>query len=118
LADSGVGKVYYRLNDFDNAYRYLSRALEQAKALENPEAEIVAQYYMGRLQLSLGNQDEALTYLEEAYELAKDSLRRHDLISIHEVLSDLYDQMDNIPKAYAHLKAYEKLKEEIFQQAT
>lgn len=118
LADSGVGKVYYRLNDFENAYKYLNKALQQAKELENPEAEIVAQYYMGRLQLHQGNADKALTYLEQAYELAKDSLRRHDLMSIHEFLADLYDQMGNIPKAFSHLKAYEKLKEEIFQQAT
>ena len=39
-------------------------------------------------------------------------------MSIHEFLSDLYDRMGNIPQAYEHLKAFEKLKEEIFQQAT
>ncbi|WP_118951419.1 tetratricopeptide repeat protein [Taibaiella helva] len=118
LADSGVGKVYYRLNDFDNAKKYLDRALVQAKELNNPEAEIVAEFYKGRLYLHQGNFRKALEFLEHAYDLAKDSLRRHDLMSIHEFLSDLYDKMGNIPKAFYHLKAYEKLKEEIFQQAT
>ncbi len=118
LADSGVGKVYYRLNDFDNAKKYLDRALVQAKELNNPEAEIVAEFYKGRLYLHQGNLRKALEFLEHAYDLAKDSLRRHDLMSIHEFLSDLYDKMGNIPKAFYHLKAYEKLKEEIFQQAT
>jgi signal transduction histidine kinase/DNA-binding NarL/FixJ family response regulator len=118
LADSGVGKVYYRLNDFENAKKYLDKALKQAKELENPEAEIVAEYYLGRLHVLHGNYRQALESLEHAYELAKDSLRRHDLMSIHEFLSDLYDKMGNIPKAYYHLKGFEKLKEEIFQQAT
>lgn len=118
LADSGVGKVYYRLKDFDNARKYLNSALVQAQELENPEAEIVADYYLGRLEVHQGDYRRALEYLEHAYELAKDSLRRHDLMSIHESLSDLYDKMGNIPKAFYHLKAYEKLKEEIFQQAT
>lgn len=118
LADSGVGKVYYRLNDFENAKKYLDKALVQAKELNNPEAEIVAEFYKGRLYLHQGNFRKALEFLEHAYELAKDSLRRHDLMSIHEFLSDLYDKMGNIPKAFYHLKAYEKLKEEIFQQAT
>lgn len=118
MADSGVGKVYYKLNDFDNAKKYLDRALTQAKALNNPEAEIVAEFYIGRLYLNQGNYRNALDFLEHAYELAKDSLRRHDLMSIHEFLSDLYDRMGNIPKAFYHLKAYEKLKEAIFQQAT
>jgi signal transduction histidine kinase/DNA-binding response OmpR family regulator len=118
LADSGVGKVYYRLNDFDNAKKYLERALVQAKELNNPEAEIVAEFYIGRLYVHQGALTKALGYLEHAYDLAKDSLRRHDLMSIHEFLSDLYDRMENIPQAYYHLKAFEKLKEEIFQQAT
>jgi signal transduction histidine kinase/CheY-like chemotaxis protein len=118
LADSGMGKVYYRLNDFDNAKKYLERALVQAKELNNPEAEIIAQFYIGRLYVHKGEFEKALSYLEHAYELAKDSLRRHDLMSIHEFLSDLYDRMGNIAQAYYHLKAFEKLKEEIFQQAT
>lgn len=118
LSDSGVGKVYYRLNDFENAKKYLERALIQAQELDNPEAEIVASFYIGRLYVHQGELDKALSYLEHAYELAKDSLRRHDLMSIHEFLSDLYDRMNNIPQAYYHLKAFEKLKEEIFQQAT
>lgn len=118
LADSGVGKVYYRLNNFDQAKKYLERALVQAKELNNPEAEIVAEFYIGRLYVHKGEFDKALGYLEHAYDLAKDSLRRHDLMSIHEFLSDLYDRMGNISQAYYHLKAFEKLKEEIFQQAT
>jgi signal transduction histidine kinase/CheY-like chemotaxis protein len=118
LADSGVGKVYYRLNDFEHAKKYLERALVQAKELNNPEAEIVAEFYIGRLYVHKGEFDKALSYLEHAYDLAKDSLRRHDLMSIHEFLSDLYDRMGNIAQAYYHLKAFEKLKEEIFQQAT
>lgn len=118
LADSGVGKVYYRLNDFEHAKKYLERALVQAKELNNPEAEIVAEFYIGRLYVHQGELNKALGYLEHAYDLAKDSLRRHDLMSIHEFLSDLYDRMGNIPQAYYHLKAFEKLKEEIFQQAT
>jgi len=118
LSDSGVGKVYYRLNDFENAKKYLERALMQAKELENPEAEIVASFYIGRLYVHQNELEKALSYLEHAYELAKGSLRRHDLMSIHEFLSDLYDRMNNIPQAYHHLKAFEKLKEEIFQQAT
>lgn len=118
LADSGVGKVYYRLNDFEKASDYLNRALAQAKHFENPEAEIVAEFYLGRLLIYKGELSEALVYMEHAYDLAKDSLRRHDLMNIHEHLSDLYDRMGNVQQAYHHLKAFEKLKEEIFQQAT
>ena len=39
-------------------------------------------------------------------------------MSIHESLSSLYDKMGDIPRAFHHLKTYEKMKEEIFQQTT
>src|SRR6185369_10420809 len=42
--------------------------------------------------------------------------RRHDLMSIHEMLSVLYDKLGNIPRAFHHLKSFEQLKEEIFKQ--
>jgi signal transduction histidine kinase/DNA-binding response OmpR family regulator len=118
LVNSGLGKVYYKLKNFEQAKYYLDLALGQARSLNNPEAEIVAEFYLGRLYFKQENYAEAISFTEHAYELAHESLRRHDLMSIHEFLSDLYDKVGDIPKAYAHLKAFEKLKEEIFQQAT
>jgi len=118
LADSGIGKVYYKMHDYENAKKYLTLALEQAKDVNNPETEIIASFYMGRLYMDQHIFRKALDYLIHAYNLAQEYLRRQDLLSIHEALSDLYDTMGDIPKAFHHLKAYEKLKEEIFQQAT
>src|SRR5690606_16503711 len=54
----------------------------------------------------------------EAYDLAQEYSRRHDLMSVHELMAILYEKMGDIPKAYRHLKAFENLKEEIFRQTT
>lgn len=118
LADSGIGKVYYKMHDYDNAKKYLTLALEEAKEVNNPETEIIASFYMGRLYMDQHIFRKALEYLIHASNLAQEYLRRQDMLSIHEAMSDLYDKMGDIPKAFHHLKAYEKLKEEIFQQAT
>lgn len=118
LADSGIGKVYFKTGDFENAKKYLDTALVQAKELESPEAEIAAEYYTGKLMLNQHYYREALKHIENAHELALDASRKHDLISTHEVLSDLYDKMGDVPKAFYHLKEYEKIKEAIFQQTT
>src|SRR5690606_33131951 len=85
---------------------------------ENIEAEIAASYYFGKLQISQTNYRIALKHLETAYELAESVSRKHDLMIIHETLSELYDIMGDIPNAFSHLKLFEKLKEEIFQQKT
>lgn len=118
IADSGLGKVYYKLKDTDKARHHLTEALKMASSLKNPEAEIVALYYLGRLEFQSGNYREALKNIEAAHNLAQGTLRRHDLISTHEFLSFLYEKMGNIPKAFFHLKEFEKQKEDIFQQAT
>lgn len=118
IANSGMGKVYFKLGAYEKAGDYLDRSLAQAKALNIPEAEIIAEFYKGKLLYKQGNFAEALKNVEYANEMASDTLRRHDLISIHEFLADLYERMDNVPQAYFHLKAYEKMKEEVFQQAT
>lgn len=115
---SGIGKVYYRLNDFDNARKRLQQALTTAIELENAEVQIICNYYLGKMLMDEGDFRQALNLLNIAFEMAEDYTRKHDVMSLHETLSILYDKMGNIPSAFYHLKAYEQLKEEIFQQTT
>jgi signal transduction histidine kinase/CheY-like chemotaxis protein/HPt (histidine-containing phosphotransfer) domain-containing protein len=118
MAQSGMGKVFYKMQDFDNAAGYLSHALEHAQALGNLEVQIICHFYLGKMNMDDSHYRRAQGHLEAAFVLATDYSRRHDVMSIHEVLSILYDKMGDIPKAFHHLKTYERVKEEIFQQAT
>jgi signal transduction histidine kinase/CheY-like chemotaxis protein/HPt (histidine-containing phosphotransfer) domain-containing protein len=118
MAESGLGKVYYKMNDFDNANRHLSHSLEKAKVLGNIEVQIICHFYLGRMCMDEGIFRKALAQLEAAFGLAKEYSRKHDVMSVHEILSLLYDTMGDIPKAFYHLKAYEQLKEDIFRQTT
>jgi len=116
MAESGLGKVYYKMQDFGNSSRYLTDALREAQLLGNVEVQIICHFYLGRLYMDDGNYRQALHSLNAAYTLADEYMRRHDLVSVHEMMSVLYDKMGDIPNAFHHLKSYEKLKEEIFQQ--
>ncbi|MBX2905012.1 MAG: tetratricopeptide repeat protein [Taibaiella sp.] len=116
MAESGLGKVYYKMQDFGNSSRYLTDALREAQLLGNVEVQIICHFYLGRLYMDDGNYRQALHSLNAAYSMADEYMRRHDLVSVHEMLSMLYDKMGDIPNAFHHLKSYEKLKEEIFQQ--
>lgn len=116
MAESGLGKVYYKMQDFGNSSKYLTDALREAQLLGNVEVQIICHFYLGRLYMDDGNYRQALNSLNAAYSMADEYMRRHDLVSVHEMLSMLYDKMGDIPNAFHHLKSYEKLKEEIFQQ--
>lgn len=118
LAHSGLGKVYYKMNHYEDAKKYLDLSLRFAKEMNNPELEITATYYTGHLYKDQMIYRKALDYFLQSYKLAEEYMRKQDLMSIHESLSNLYDEMGDIPKAFHHLKSYESLKEEIFQQAT
>jgi signal transduction histidine kinase/CheY-like chemotaxis protein/HPt (histidine-containing phosphotransfer) domain-containing protein len=116
MAESGLGKVYYKMQNFADADKFLSSALLQSKELSNAEVQIICNFYLGRLYMDEGNYRKAQQYLNAAYTLAGDYMRKHDIMSIHEVLATLYDKMGDIPKAFYHLKSFEQLKEEIFKQ--
>lgn len=116
MAESGLGKVYYKMLDFGNSSRHLTDALRSAQLLGNVEVQIICHFYLGRLYMDDGNDRQALQSLQAAYDLADEYQRKHDIMSIHEVLAKLYDKMGEIPEAYSHVKAYEQLREEIFKQ--
>jgi signal transduction histidine kinase/CheY-like chemotaxis protein len=116
MAESGLGKVYYKMQDFGNASKYLTNSLRESQLLGNVEVQIICHFYLGRLYMDDGNFRQALQSLNSAYTMAGEYQRRHDMMSIHEVMSSLYDKMGDIPKAFHHLKTFEQLKEEIFKQ--
>lgn len=118
MAISGLGKVYYKMNDLDNATRYLNEALEKSEDIGNVEVQIISHYYIGRMMMDENHYRKALQHMNNAFELAEEYMRKHDVMSVHEGLSMLYDKMGDIPKAFHHLKAYEQMKEEIFKQTT
>ena len=116
MAESGMGKVFYKMHKFNDANRFLTASLKQSVELSNAEVQIISNFYLGRLYMDEGSNMQALEYLKAAFALASDYNRKHDVMSIHEVLSALYDKMGDISKAFYHLKSFEQAKEEIFKQ--
>jgi signal transduction histidine kinase/DNA-binding NarL/FixJ family response regulator/HPt (histidine-containing phosphotransfer) domain-containing protein len=116
MAESGLGKVYYKMNDIENAKKYLTHALRESEQIDNAEVQIICQYYLGCMYMDEGNYRISLQYLSAGYRLTEEYMRRHDMMSFHEMMSALYDKMGDIPKAFHHLKSFLQLKEEIFKQ--
>lgn len=118
LANSGIGKVYYKQYKFEKAEKYLKAVREQSEELLNIEGIIIADFYMGRMAFDEGQLQQALTHFDAAFALATEHSRKHDVMSIHEMYAKVYDALNDIPKAFLNLKQFEMLKEEIFQQRT
>lgn len=117
-ANSGIGKVYYKLHRFEDSRHYLYIAREQSEKLSNIEGIIISEFYLGRINTDENNLTDALKHFDKAFAVSTEHLRKHDIMSIHELYAMVYERMQDIPKAYYHLKLYETLKEEIFHQNT
>ena len=118
LALSGIGKVYYKMQRTEEAEKCLLQSLKDAEELGDVEVQIISCFYLGRLHLDEEHYRQARNYLEKAFNLSAAYTRMHDKMSVHEILSVLYDNMGDIPKAFHHLKEFERLKEDIFKQTT
>jgi signal transduction histidine kinase/CheY-like chemotaxis protein/HPt (histidine-containing phosphotransfer) domain-containing protein/Tfp pilus assembly protein PilF len=118
MAISGVGKVNYKMHKYDKARECLQKALDQSLSINHVEVQITCHYYLGRIFMDEGSYRLAQDKLVAALDMAEQYSRMHDVMSVHETLSSLYDKMGDIPKAFHHLKTYERLKEEIFKQTT
>jgi signal transduction histidine kinase/CheY-like chemotaxis protein/HPt (histidine-containing phosphotransfer) domain-containing protein/Tfp pilus assembly protein PilF len=116
LANSGIGKVYYKEKMFDKARLFLNMVIRQAESLNNFEGIIISEFYLGRISFDEGNYTDALTHLDKSFDLANEHSRKHDVMSIHEMYAQVYEKMGDIVEAYQNLKKFERLKEEIFQQ--
>lgn len=116
LALSGIGKVYYKMDVSGPAEEYLANALKVGEEMGDVEVPITCYYYQGCIRMQEGNYRRAEAHFEKAMSLAEDSQRRSDVMAIHETYASLYELMGNLPQAYHHLRAFEKLKEEIFRQ--
>lgn len=118
LANSGIGKVYYKEKMFEKARKYLQLVIEQAHTLSNIEGEIISEFYLGRMSFDESNYKQAIHHFDRSFDLANEHSRKHDVMSIHEMFAQVYEKMGDIVSAYEHLKRFEKLKDEIFQQNT
>lgn len=118
MANSGIGKVYYKMKMFEKAQRYLNYVIRQATELSNFEGIIISEFYLGRILFDEQDFEGALRHLDASFELATIHSRKHDIMSIHEMYAQVFERMGDIHRAYEHLKKFEKLKEEIFQQNT
>lgn len=118
LANSGIGKVYYKEKMFDKARLFLNMVIRQAESLNNFEGVIISEFYLGRISFDEGNYTDAIAHLDKSFDLANEHSRKHDVMSIHEMYAQVYEKMGDIVEAYENLKKFERLKEEIFQQNT
>lgn len=113
-----MGLVYQQLGDYEKALFYHKRSLAIRERLNNKNVELTSLLNLGRLYFDMNRLDDAQRILLKALHFAQDFDSKPKLYKVHQVLADVYEAQGDLKKALFHLKAYQDVKEEVFNNET
>jgi signal transduction histidine kinase len=102
-------------NRLDEAKEYFVRSLNLAREIDNKFEEVHCLLYLGRLFLAQQNSEQAKEYLFKSLKVAEDIKAKGVIYEVHEALSELFENENDIQSFVKHYKLYHKYKSEVFK---
>ena len=109
----GLASIYEQMNDYDTCEKHYNKALELNKKLNDKRCNLHCYVGIGSIKSKTKKLKEAENYLFKALDIAKLLNSISHLYKIHKILSDIYDKMSVVPKAYENYKLYHSYKEQV-----
>lgn len=109
-----IGLIYERQENYDSAIDYFSQALKKCQEIENKEGVAIELYRIGSILNKQGYYSESIANIEKSILLAKELKLIDVLKKGYENLSEAYDSIGNISKAYESYKLYVVMKDSVF----
>lgn len=110
----GLGVAYFRNGDFDRAEEHLLMSLKISKTQNNVLYQINNLQQLSLVESAKGNEENALSYLNEALVLAEGSDFVEPLIQLYDQLAKIYSKEHNYERTAYYLGRYTKLKDSIY----
>lgn len=114
LAD--IGMYYFKKKEYDLSLTYLEKSLKMRLETKLHSAAITNYIRLAELSLASGNTSEALKYGHVAVEKSEKLKANIKLYEAHHILSNIYEFLGDIEKAYEHYKKYNLYKDEVHSQ--
>src|SRR5678815_386566 len=112
---SRIGVVFMTQNRLDEAKEYFVRSLDLAREIDNKFEEVHCLLYLGKLFLAQQNSEQAKEYLFKSLKVAEDIKAKGVIYEVHEALSELFENENDIQSFVKHYKLYHKYKSEVFK---
>lgn len=110
---NNIGLVYMRQGNYSTALAYCYRSLQVVESVQRTFLYPSLLHDIGHIYLKLGNYSEAVYFLEEALLNVKLTQERKVQYEIYGLLSETFEKLQDIPKAFEHYRLYATLKEEV-----
>ena len=116
---TNLGLVYLELENSEEARSYFLQGLEIITSSEAESQSYKLQVLnenLAQLELNVGNHDQALEYALASLKYAENSGRKDLVIDANQVLSQVYEKVGDLPRAFSSYKTHSELKAEILDE--
>jgi len=111
-----IGSVYIRMDSLETAKEYLGKSLKLSTA--NGEMSMVglATRNLGDVYFKEKKYDTALQQFKRSLEISKQTSNNIEIVDDYLKISDTYEKLGNVSKAYEYRKIYSATHDSIFSQ--
>lgn len=109
----GIASTYEKMNDYLTAIQNYEKALEVNQKFDDKRCKLHCYMGIGCVKSIISPSKIAEDYLLEAKKYAEELNSKQLLYKIYKDLSELYERMLDIPKAFVYYKMYQTCKEEV-----
>ncbi|MBS3913386.1 MAG: tetratricopeptide repeat protein [Bacteroidetes bacterium] len=108
-----IADYYFEMGDYTRSIHYNQEALKLRRELKQQNASITNLINLGRIYLKQEKFDLAIEALNEAQKIGEEIQVKVKIYQIHQLYSEIYQQMGNITLSLDHFKKFHEIKEEV-----
>lgn len=111
-----IGSTYMRMGMMDSAFKYLDSSMHLSYKLRNQYILSLTKIDMGEAYLQTNEFDKAESSFKEAYDVASAAHMRSELRDASRHLSNMYEQKNDLKKAWQFNKVYQATNDSLFNR--
>lgn len=116
FANRNFGEYYHKMADYEKAITYYDKALNHINSINDTYYKNDVLLQLGQSNASAKNYTKAVTYLNEALQLAKENASIEIENKAHLQLAEIYENLNKPNQAYYHLKLHNQLKDSLLNE--
>ncbi|MDN5202098.1 tetratricopeptide repeat protein [Fulvivirgaceae bacterium BMA10] len=113
---NNLGENFLHRMDYDSALHYFNRSLEIGKEIDDSYNKAHLLNNLAKIHLIRDNLEYSLQFYEQAVNVAREIGARAKVKESYLGLSDVYEKKGDVTKALFYFRAYEALKDSLFNE--
>lgn len=115
-AYTGLGQVYVKTNNIEEAKKYLNKSLEYSKEINDQILESRTYYDLAKLKTKIKQFDKALMYLKLSQKIATELSQKQRIKNNYKLYAEIFESLNFFDSAYYYQKEYSKIEDSIFNE--